>query len=144
MCRAPPSNSACQSGTALNEAATPIPPSTNTNGQLSWTGITVPKGSAGGKLVVTVDVPSSYTNSNLVANFVMEVSNLSVTATQSLQVVPGGEPAFAATLDAPNYALAGTELTYQLSVTNTGTRDADNATVTLTWDQTDLVPNPSG
>ena len=46
------------SGTALNEAATPIPPSTNTNGQLSWTGITVPKGSAGGKLVVTVDVPS--------------------------------------------------------------------------------------
>ena len=42
------------SGTALNETATPIPPSTNTNGQLSWTGITVPKGSAGGKLVVTV------------------------------------------------------------------------------------------
>ena len=112
------------SGTAFNEAATPIPPSTNANGQLTWTGITVPKASAGGALVVTLDVPSSYTNGNLVANFVMEVSNLSVTATQSLQVRPDGEPAFAATLDAPNYALAGTELTYQLSVTNIGYRDA--------------------
>jgi uncharacterized repeat protein (TIGR01451 family) len=132
------------SGTAFNEAATPIPPSTNANGQLTWTGITVPKASAGGALVVTLDVPSSYTNSNLVANFVMEVSNLSVTATQSLQVVPGGEPAFAATLDAPNYALAGTELTYQLSVSNIGTRDAGNATVTLIWDQTDLVPESNG
>ena len=62
----------------------------------------------------------------------------------TLKVVPGGEPAFAATLDAPNYALAGTELTYQLSVTNTGSRDADNATVTLTWDQAELVPESSG
>jgi len=131
-------------GTALNEAATPIPPSTNTNGELTWTGITVPKGSAGGALVVTLDVPPSYTNSNLDANFVMEVSNLSVTATQSLQVVPGGEPDFAATLDAPNYGLAGTELTYQLSVSNIGTRDADNATVTLTWNQDNLMPESSG
>ena len=58
-------------------------------------------------------------------------------------VSPAATPAFAATLDAPNYALAGTELTYQLSVANTGTRDADNATVTLTWDQAELVPESS-
>ena len=57
---------------------------------------------------------------------------------------PPGKPAFAATLAAPNYALADTTLSYQLSVANTGTRDADNATVTLTWDQAELVPESSG
>ena len=103
----------------------------------------MPKASAGGALVVTVDVPPEYTSSDLVANFTLEVSNLSVTATQEVQVVPAGEPAFVATLGAPNYVLAGAELTYQLRVTNTGNRNADDATVTLSWDQTDRVPVPS-
>ena len=54
-----------------------------------------------------------------------------------------GEPVFGASLDAPSYALAGTELTYRLSVTNTGSGDANDVSITLTWDQTDLQPFPS-
>ena len=57
----------------------------------------------------------------LVANTTLAVTGASADKDTTLKVVPGGEPAFAATLDAPNYALAGTELTYQLSVANTGT-----------------------
>jgi len=54
-----------------------------------------------------------------------------------------GEPVFGASLDAPGYALAGTELTYQLSVTNTGSGDANDVSVTLAWDQSGLQPFPS-
>ena len=132
------------SGSTLNTEVTPIAPNTTNANKLQWTGLNVPKGDGGGDILIGVYVPANFSGVTLVANTTLAVTGASADKDTTLKVVPGGEPAFAATLDAPNYALAGTELTYQLSVANTGTRDADNATVTLTWDQVELVPESSG
>jgi len=132
------------SGTTVNSGFTPIAPDAESATQLTWTGLTIPKGSKGGQLLIGIDVPLSFAGDTLTANTTLAVTGASADKVTTLKVTPGGEPAFAATLDAPNYALAGTALTYELSVANTGTRDADNATVTLTWDQTELVPESSG
>ena len=132
------------SGTTLNTDVTPIAPNTTNANKLQWTGLNVPKGDDGGKILIGVDVPANFSGVTLVANTTLAVTGASADKDTTLKVVLGGEPAFAATLDAPNYALADTELTYKLSVANTGTRDADNATVTLTWNQVELVPESSG
>ena len=132
------------SGTTLNRDVTPIEPNTTDDNELQWTGLNVPKGDAGGDILIGVDVPANFSGDTLVANTTLAVTGASADKDTILEVVSGGEPAFAATLDAPNYALAGTELTYKLSVDNIGTRKADNATVMLTWDQTGLVPESYG
>jgi uncharacterized repeat protein (TIGR01451 family) len=154
-------------GTTVNNAFTPIAPDTESATQLKWTGLTIPKGSDGGEILISVDVPASFPDDTLTANTTLEVNGASADKDTVLNVVSGGtpegpdpdpdpgpdpdpdppeppgKPAFAATLTAPNYALAGTTLSYQLSVTNVGAADAKSATVTLTWDQGGPMPTSS-
>ena len=148
-------------GTTVNSAFTPEAPDTESATQLEWTGLTIPKGSNGGEILIGIDVPSSFTGDTLTANTTLAVEGASADKDTVLDVVPGGTPegpdpdpdpdppeppstpAFAATLTAPNYALANTTLSYQLSVKNVGSAAAKNATVTLTWDQGGPMPASS-
>jgi len=88
-------------------------------------------------------VPPSDSDNALIANTTLDATGASADKDTVLNVSSDGEPVFAATLDAPTYALAESAFSYQLNVINTGNAYAKNANVTLTWDQSGPVPESS-
>ena len=125
-------------GTNLNAEQT-SPSYSEANNTLTWTGVNVPAGSDGGERLVVVDVPTSFAGNKLSAEATLTAPSNTGTANKTASLRVGGDAVWEASLEAPNYVLAGDTLTYEITLDNTGNRDGE-VELTLSWDAGEVVP----